>query len=63
MQFFLMVFPPKNKDIYLLSLIWKNPCTIFGSKKILNKEKNIVKKYVFSYLILLWKILKEFKYN
>ena len=36
---------------------------MFGSHKVLKKEKKILKEMVFSYLILLWKISMKLKYN
>ena len=33
------------------------------SRKVSGKEKKMVRKIIFSYLVLLWKIWKKVKYN
>ena len=36
---------------------------MFGSQKVQRKEKKMIRKMIFSYLVVLWKISKKIKYN
>ena len=36
---------------------------MFGYKKVLKKEKKMIRKIILSCLVVLWKISKKIKYN